>query len=457
MSDWSQAEFHAERAHQFYEAGQWDKALTELRLALTIDPSQSDWHFGMGLTLDALGQHDQAIESFEEVLRLRGDDIETMLHLAADYIRTEQCPRAIDILAKVSLLEPNCEPAYCHRVLAYTRLGDHEQAEQMFYLARQITDECPLCYDHLAHSLAMRGELDRAIWCWQQVLRIDPHYPGVNARLAQSHWRRGQLERAYQYFLQQLREDAGDIDTLLQTAVLLIELGRHAEAREKLRRVLELNPTVAAAHFHLGELSLRTGHFDAATAELEMAGRLDPALAGVNLGLARVARRRGQFDAARAFLRTELDLTDHRPSQVLEMADLLIDLRLPQPAISLLSPLIAEARELNLSESQLANAHFYRGAARMLVGKVEDGIGDCRRALRLAPRHDVAMQNLVLAYLEQHRLDRAGYWLRRAEELRPDDLQLRQLGHRLMRARMWAFLRRCVSRLLLRASRRRML
>ena len=31
MNDWSRAERHAEKAHEFYQDGQWDKALRELR------------------------------------------------------------------------------------------------------------------------------------------------------------------------------------------------------------------------------------------------------------------------------------------------------------------------------------------------------------------------------------------------------------------------------------------
>lgn len=442
MSDWHQAELHAQRAHQFYESGQWHNALAELRLALNFDPSQSDWHFGMGLTLDALGQFDDAIQSFEEVVRLRGEDGEAMLHLAIDLIRTDRCEQAIGVLGRVEKIDPECESAYCHRVLAYARLGDHDQAEAMFYLARQISDECPVCFDHLAQSLFARGDLDRAAWCWQQTLRLDPHYPDAHANLARTCWRRGQLERAQQFFLQQLREDPGDTETLIQSANLLVELGRHGEAREKLRRVLELNPTHGPAHLHLGELALLSGHLDAASVELEMAGRLEHTLTGVHLSLARIAQLRGDPAAAQSHLRAELDLTGHAPARVLEMAHLLIDLHMPQPAVALLNPLIESARELGLDDNRLAAALLHRGVARMLTQKVDEGIADCRRSLRIAPRNEAAMQNLVLAYLEVRRFKLARYWLRRARELRPNDDHLRLLGYRLFGARLLDTLRR---------------
>ncbi|MCX5658091.1 MAG: tetratricopeptide repeat protein, partial [Planctomycetota bacterium] len=120
MNEWFQAEFHAERAHQFYESGQWDKALAELRLALAFDPDQSDWHFGMGLALEALHRFDEAAASYEQVLRLRGDDVETMLHMGLALMHGSHATRAIDMFSRASTIDPECEPALCHRIAAYT-------------------------------------------------------------------------------------------------------------------------------------------------------------------------------------------------------------------------------------------------------------------------------------------------------------------------------------------------
>lgn len=440
MSDWHQAEFHAERAHRFYEAGQWDKALAELKLALSLDPGQSDWHFGMGLTLDAMNQYDAAVEAFERVLELRGEEPETMLHLAVDLIRTDRDARAVEVLSRITEIDAEYEPAYCHRILAHARLGQHDQAEEMFYLARQLIDECPQCYDHLAHSLSMRDDLDRAIWCWQRTLKLDPHYPDASANLARCHWRKGQHERAHELYIQQLRDDPGDVDTLMQTAHLLAEMGRQAESREKARRVLEIDPTVAAAYQHLGEMSLLAGHLEGAASDLEMARRLDPDRTGVRLALSRVAQLRGRLEESRSLIRAELDLTGHHPMQLLDMGRMLIELRMPQPAIDLLSPLV-DGEASWLDDDGRASAYLYRGVARLLVQRTDEGVRDCRRALRLSPRNTLAMQNLVVAYLDLGRLGRARYWFGKAMELSPGDAQLQRLRYRLISASMTQFFR----------------
>lgn len=433
MSDWFKAEFHAEQAHQFYESGQWEKAVAELKIALAVNPHQADWHLGMGLALDALDRYEEAIHSYQSVLELRGDDTETLMLLGIDQIRADEPQDAIETLKRANTLDPHFEPGYCHRILAHAQLDQHDEAEEMFYMARQIVDHCPTCYDHMGHSLASQGKFDKAIWCWQQTLKHDPEFPNVYANVARAYWHKGQPQRAYSMFVQQLRQDPGDIDTLLELGNLLIDLARHAEAGEKFRRVLEMDPTVAQAHLHLGELAMFSGHLDAAQASLDMAGRIDPELGGVHLCLAQVAIRRNKPLVAETEIEAELQRQDRSPHHNLDLAKLLIELRKAQPVVELLSPLIDDAPTQLLDDKRLASALLYRGVAHLILGDMDKGIRDCRDAIRSDKTLTLAMFNLALAYQQQGEHRRAKYWLVRASKLKPNDPQLRRLQLRVLR------------------------
>ena len=177
MNDWVDAEQHAERARAFFQSGQWDKALAELQQAVALNPQQTEWHFGMGLTLDALKRYDEALACYEQVLKLRGNDPDVLTHIGDDLIRLGRYETAIESLQRANAIDPDHEPGYCSRIIAYGKLGDHEQAEAMFYLARQVKDTCPRCFENLGHSLMARGQSDRAIWCWQQTLKHSPFSP----------------------------------------------------------------------------------------------------------------------------------------------------------------------------------------------------------------------------------------------------------------------------------------
>jgi tetratricopeptide (TPR) repeat protein len=207
MNDWTRAERHAQRAQQYFKHGQWNRALAELRAAVRVNPHQSDWHFGMGMALEALQRHEEALDCFQRVLTLRGEDEPTLEHLGVNLIQVGRCREAVDVLAQLALLNPQCEAAYCYRILAHAMLDEHDQAEQMFYMARLLRDECPRCYEHIAQSLAAREMLDKAIWCWQRVLRLEHEHPDANLHLAHLLWQRGQRQRARMHFLEQIHRE----------------------------------------------------------------------------------------------------------------------------------------------------------------------------------------------------------------------------------------------------------
>ncbi len=446
MHDWIEAEAAAEKAQQFYEAGQWDQALAALDIALSVNPNQSEWQFGKGLTLDALQRYDEAASAFEAVVKIRGEQPEPMLHLGIDLVRSGQAQRGVTVLERVLELDPEATAARCHLVAAYARLDDHDKAEETFYLAQQSHEEpCPLCLDHIAHSLLARGEADRAVWCWSKVREIDARFPGVSLNLARAAWHQGKLDQARDHYLRQLREDPGDTDALLDCGRLLRTMGLPAEAGEKFRRIIELDPTVAAAHFQLGELAFASGHLDAAAGEFEMASRLAPDHPGVHLNLAAVAMRRGREDQALRHLIAELEIEGQTGQQVLDLGRMLIDLDAPAQAIDLLTPLLDGSTEpLFEDETQLTNALVYRGVAMVLCGDLNIGVRDFRLALQIDPEHSVALYNLVVAYLDQGRYRRARAALRRALTHSPGDGELQRLGQRVRREQWLDSIRRAL-------------
>src|SRR5690606_13351656 len=118
------------------------------------------------------------------------------------------------------------EPAYCNRIIAYTEVGDHDKAEEMFYLARLYKEQCPHCYYNIGCSLSARGLHDKAIYCWQKTLDLDEDHPEVHVRIAEALWSKGELEQARKHYLIGLRQDPGAMATLLDLGELLQEMQR---------------------------------------------------------------------------------------------------------------------------------------------------------------------------------------------------------------------------------------
>ena len=431
MNDWFKAEEHVERARQHFEANRWSEAESELRDAISIDPSRSEWHFNLGLTLEATGRDAEAHRSFQEAYELDSTNESVLLSLGLSSLRLDDPTGSIKWFDEAVRIKPDRPDSYVHRIEAYARLNDHEQAEVMFYMAIQMPEVDEACaYLNMAESLLDRNLWDRAIWCLRTAAKADPTLSRVHARLAEAHASLGRLDRARQLYLRELRNNPGDVETLLDLGCLLVEMNRLGEAGEKFRRVLELETDNADAHFYLGDLAERQGRADSAISSHRLVLRLDPAHSPARRRLAGLLARRGDLLDAQRLLHRELRSLDHDAAMfgdadLEEFGSLLLDAQMPNEAITALRILIDRRPDS-------AKAHHTLAVASLSAGDLRGGLKSCQAALQIDPEYVPAMHNVALALMRDGRWRRARRWVRRARAIDPDDPSLRRL-----RAKLW--------------------
>lgn len=431
MNEWFDAEQHVERAHEHYEAGRWQEAESELRRALSLDPYRPDWHFNLGLTLEQTGRYDEAAGAFKAAHDLE-PDAQSANCVGLNFLRAEKPREAVAWFERAQKLAPDDSASFVHRIAAYAELGDHDQAEVMFYMAQQVNPKDPMAYATLADSLLARGLHDKAVWCLREAAHLDPDLPRVHARLAQAYAATGRLERARQLYLRELRQDPGDIETLMDLGRLLVDMNRLGEAGEKFRRILELEPDNPTAHFHLADLAARLGQTAEAMAQFDVVLRLDADFIGARRRMANLLLKRdnpADANSARELLAGELAMLREQPDRFTpedleELGHLLLDAKMPLEARAVLEAVCAKRPSNAGALHALAVACFQLGDRAM-------GQEHTREVLRLEPQHVAAMSNMAVAALHDKQWTRARYWVRQALRIEPDDAFLRRLRLRL--------------------------
>jgi len=429
VNDWVDAEHHVERAHELFDAGRWDEAVNELRRALSLNPYQAEWHFNLGLTLEAAGRDSDAADAFRDAFDLSQDpDAHAAMLVGVNLTRAGRPGEALVWLEKAEQMEPAGTEAQVHRIEAFAQLGRHDEAEELFYVALEIDAENPELFAVMADSLMDRSKYDKAVWCLREAARLDPELPRVQARLGEAYAATGRLERARQLYLRELRLDPGDIDSLLDLGSLLVDMHRASEASEKFRRVLEIEPDHAEAHHLLGDLADRQGDLGDALVHLDVVLRLDPEYPGARRLLAGLLLRRGRDEdlpRAKDLLRLELRASRSEdepftPEALDELGMLLLDAGIVHESVRVLRDSLARRGESHL-------AHHHLSVGLLEAGDVRGGMEHARRALILQPRFVPAMHNLALAHLRLSQWMRARYWVRQATRIDPDDAPLRRL------------------------------
>ncbi|UCE59989.1 MAG: tetratricopeptide repeat protein [Phycisphaerales bacterium] len=435
MNDWFDAEQRVERAQQLSESQRWVEALAELDVALSINPNNATWHAQRGYLLEELGRCDEAVHAYERSLELEPGDRDVSLAYGSALVELGRYARAVEVFDELARAHSDFEPAYCHRIHAYAKLGLHDRAEEMFYLAQELDECCPHCFFHVAESLLARGQAEQAIYCWERVLELEPNYIGVNRRIGRAYRAQGELDKAREYFLREVREDAGNTSLLFELADLTLEAGEVASAAAKFAQIVELDPDHVKARFALGKICLAKGQpaqawecFDAIGSDADD----EPELGEFNLKAGEALYQLRRFDEARTYLAAAAAKDTTNPELRMLVGNCLLAMDKPDDAADWFRRVLALDAAHPLAHHNIAVCLFH-------TGRLEAGVEHCVKALESRPDYVMAMHNAAVAYIQLRRWREARAMLRRALRQDPGNDTLARLYRRMWRARLRSY------------------
>lgn len=410
MNDWFEAEQRVERAQQLSESHCYAEALTELEVALSINPNNALWHAQRGYLLEELDRTADAVEAYQRSLQLESGDQDVSLALGAALSHLGKYAQALNVFEELARLYPDLEPTYCNRIMVYSELGRHDRAEEMFYMAQELDDSCPHCFYHMGGSLFAREHFDKAIYCWERVLELEPAYIGVNRRIAQAFEAKGELDRAREYFLRELRDDPGNTDLLFELAELTLASGKLQAAAAKFEQIVELDPDHAAAHFALGSILLQIGQPKAALDALEAAAAAaepEETLNGLDARAGEALFLMGQYAEARVRLVSAAGQTPNDTRILTLLGDTYYKLNKADVAADCYRKALAV-------DGANALAHYRLGLCLLEVGRFKDSLRHAMDALHTHPDFVEAMHAATLCMLELGEWRRARIMVDRA-------------------------------------------
>ncbi len=442
MDHWVDAERLATKAAELCEAGRFEEAERSLQAAIEIDGEQPEWHHQMGIILHVTSRHREAVASFDRASELSPSTTQFLEAAAAACGATGDHAAAASRLERLARLDRDNPTRWAQLIEAQAASGHHDEAEASFYLAEmQCEGPHAAVLTAIGGSLAVRGVHPRAIWCFQEAIRLDPAFALAHRRLAEVHALTGDLSKALTTYERFIDANAVDPETALSWAGLLVEAGRLRQGGEVARRVLDADPVNAHAHFVLGEIAMRRGHFEQAAQTLQLVRRLDRDHVQGTRSLARCLIHLGQIGDARRLLSRAVkasERSDGRPADLMELGGLLVDGGMPEEAASVFERAVAAEESVDLAALRLL------AKARYLAGDIDGGRAISRRVLRRDPGCVASLANLARASLKVGQLAESSGWLRRGLAAHPEDEGLRGLRWRLGVARAARVLKRLV-------------
>jgi tetratricopeptide (TPR) repeat protein len=283
--------------------GDYADAIPQLRAALKLQPGLWKIEALLGMsekrTSDAQGALDDLEKAFpnlqEEKIR-----IEAGMELIEIYNGTGDLDKAAAI---VSVLRGSY-PSNVDVLYASYRIYSDLAGESMLSLSMAAPDSARM-HQVMAHEMARQGDTEAAIRNYREALKLAPQLPGLHFELAEALHaassstekreaegeykaalvvnpfdeeserrlgeiaaERGDQKEAYEYYSRALQLQPNDAEANIDLAKL-ISINQPEKAAALLQRAIQLDPTIAVAHYRLSILYRNAGRTADAQHELE--------------------------------------------------------------------------------------------------------------------------------------------------------------------------------------------
>ena len=129
---------YANRGVVYHEKGDYNRAITDYTEAIRLNPNEADYYNIRGIAYENKGDYDRAIADHTQAIRLAPNNADTYDWRGQAYYNKGDYDRAIADFTQQMRLEPNTASAYNWRGYAYMEKGNYRQARADVNKALQL-------------------------------------------------------------------------------------------------------------------------------------------------------------------------------------------------------------------------------------------------------------------------------------------------------------------------------
>ena len=346
------------------EEGSPTQALRHLETALVGFPKSADIHVRMGTLLDSSKKSDQAVEHYRKALELEPANAKALSRLGIYELENSNLDKAYDLL----------------------------------YKARQVQPDNPDTLRGLGSILVEKNNPKEALPILEQALLFDQKHAETHWLLARAYEQAGQPEKAAEYFA--LAKKLGRRDPEMKELIgydmarSLVKAGKMQEAEAEYKKEIKKNSDAGTGHYELAQVYLDTGRENEAIASYNEAYKANKKLGDGMLKASDIYLQREEYDKAEEILKQLKKDPEYKDKAEMGLEE------------------IKETRE---KQEKL------RLEAEMADRKMDDAGVEANFLQMLSLNKDDAgaLEGLVEFYKERGYYEKALYWFKRFNKVRP--------------------------------------
>lgn len=380
-------------AHAALQAGLLNEAQRAIGAATLGGTQRPDFLVLYGNILRLQGDLAGALGKFVAALRAEPENAEIRLNVANLLGELGRVEEALELLDTVLRRKPNWQPALLSRALALRRAGRIDEARDALTGLAWLYPSSPDATYALGRLEEEQGRPDAARAAYEKVLGAHPAHADARNQLGLLCLADGDRPGALVHFEECLRHQPRHPGALGNAAALLAATGRRDGAARLYRTLLAADPGNARARLAWARLLMEGGRYGEARRELARLERQAPDWIDVYLTAVENYIYAGRYERALTANARALALEPRNYTARLNRGLLAGETGDAEGALPILEGLLEEAPD---DARVLAGL----GAALRSLGREEEGVAHCLRALELDPESPAAHYNLSYAYLK---------------------------------------------------------
>ena len=212
-------------------------AIATLEKALVLKPDFVDGEYNLALAHMNLGQLDEAVLHFKNVIRQKPEFVEAYNNLGATYLEQDRQLLAVENYEKAVELKPDFVPAVRNLGALLRDLGRLEESET--WLTKLIFLQPRYAAGHYSLGMTQKelGKMEKAISSFETARKLDPEMREVNYEFAIIHKSSGEYDEAVLAF-----DKVNTIDARARAAETLFEAGKKDELLERVAKLNDEEP-----------------------------------------------------------------------------------------------------------------------------------------------------------------------------------------------------------------------
>ncbi len=267
-------EVYFSKGVELYKDGQFKEAADAFQQALGLSSLDALVYANLGSAYAALGDQQNAEESFILALQQEPHNKTSLFNLAHFYQSSQKFANAAEVYQKILTLDPNDQEAIQPLAACYFALGNFQKSLEL-YGSLQNAQDVPILNNRAA-ALIQLGRLDEAESILKKLTATNTGFIKPFFNMAElCRVRKDYKSALFQYKIITSKEPK-NIDAKMGEGRIYLDMNDSEKAENAFREALEIDPAYAPARYALAQLFIQKEEFPRAFEQYEIILRQNP-------------------------------------------------------------------------------------------------------------------------------------------------------------------------------------